>query len=256
MKAPNFRNSRMSETRTPWQKFYECCFQGDTQTAQLLLAHEKTVRDLFAADHTDELGRNVLHVASYGGHLSTVRFLSRERSNFEEQLTGRRNHKWAELADNNSWTPLFCACWWGHQMVAEFWIRFGSNLLHKDNKGFGPLERAFMAGRKPLIDYLLMCAVITKDDAGFTRAMPRGGQGSAEEETETITLDDLHSKAESFMSTHRQVQADHSHAGSGWGAEAAKDWTEVDLDLSGVSIHLPSQGIEFRNKDGTEYHDS
>ena len=42
----------------------------------------------------------------------------------------------------------------------------------------------------------------------------------------------------------------------GWGAEAAKDWTEVDLDLSGVSIHLPSQGIEFRNKDGTEYHDS
>ena len=47
-------------------------------------------------------------------------------------------------------------------MVAEFWIRFGSSIEHRDKKGFTPLERAFMAGRKPLIDYLLMCAVITK----------------------------------------------------------------------------------------------
>ena len=34
-------------------------------------------------------------------------FLARERSNFEERLTGKRAHQWKELTDNNAWTPLF-----------------------------------------------------------------------------------------------------------------------------------------------------
>ena len=76
--------------------------------------------------------------------------------------------------------------------------------------------------------------------------MPRGGQGAAEEETDTLTLDELHSR--SSVGGRHLVQSDHSTAGSGWGAEAARDWTEVDLDLGGVSIHLPNQGIEFRRQ--------
>ena len=58
-------------------------------------------------------------------------------------------------------------------MVAEFLIRFGARLTHRDNKGFGPLERAYMAGRKPLIDYLMLTAVITSDQVG---RKPNGDQ--------------------------------------------------------------------------------
>ena len=104
MPVPNFRTARMLTSAPGWQLFYESCFEGKLEKVCSILAADQSVLDLFAADHRDELGRTVLHVASAGGNLEIVRYLAVTRSDLEHQHTGLRNHAWAELSDSNNWT--------------------------------------------------------------------------------------------------------------------------------------------------------
>ena len=172
MPTPNFHGMEvMSLTEPDWQNFYHSCYSGDLAAVKELLLL-RSVRKLFIANYQDSHGRTVIHVASWGGHLSTVRYLCDQRSAFELEITGHRVHAWLEATDENDWTPFYTACWWGKQMVAEFLIRFGADWTHKDKTGFNGLERTYMAGRKQTVEYLINMHIVPPDQ-GFLKALDR-----------------------------------------------------------------------------------
>nr|ADD96412.1 hypothetical protein [uncultured organism MedDCM-OCT-S09-C25] len=143
----------------PWERFYAAVKGGDKSLVVKLIRHSR-VRDRFAEDYTDHHGRTIIHVAAWGGSREVIQWLLDERSDTEMRVNQSRKHAWLEARDDDFWTPLFTACWWGNKFAAEALIRFGSDLEARDLNGCFPVERAYMAGRNELVEHLVTMMVI------------------------------------------------------------------------------------------------
>ena len=150
----------------PWQRFYSAVKDGDLALVQSLIRHPR-VRDRFAESYTDMYGRTVIHIAAWGGNREVMQWLLDERSGTEMRVNQSRHHKWLEARDQDQWTPLFTACWWGQKFAAEALIRFGANIEARDRNGCMPVERAYMGGRNELVEHLITMMVIPPEQNFF-----------------------------------------------------------------------------------------
>jgi serine/threonine-protein phosphatase 6 regulatory ankyrin repeat subunit A/serine/threonine-protein phosphatase 6 regulatory ankyrin repeat subunit B len=153
--------------------FMMACKEGWVGVARVLLQHV----GLQALQETDGDGRTAIHYAAYRGHGDIVTFLlgqgaqanSRDQSgatpfmmacdkgymSVVQLLLEHVGLQVLQETDEEGWTSLHYAAFWGHEETVTFMLGQGAQANSKDEDGCTPFMKACQTGRTGVVHLLL-----------------------------------------------------------------------------------------------------